>query len=413
MQPFLADFRKALAPQPEEVRRDLQQVRGFFLLVALALVLLYVVALRASPALLAPVRFIAFTGLMLIHGVLHWFSPRITYLPRLANPYLVTQGALAFTLTALSQNVSLAFGLYMGLIGESIGVLRRGPKAAAATIIYLLLSGINYGLLTDWQSLQQWAALAFPTALFVVVYVVLYGRQAEARERAQTLLADLETAHRQLAEYAAQLEDLTLAAERQRMARELHDTLAQGLAGLILQLEAANSHLDKGSTERAREILRQAMSRARAALADSRRAIDDLRAGSCRDAVDALREEAARFSNATGIPCSLDLAPQASVPDAVGEHALRVVSEALSNVARHAQARRASMRLACAGGWLEIDVSDDGVGFDPLEAGKQPGHYGLLGMRERARLAGGTLEIVSARGEGTTLKLRLPLKADK
>ena len=191
----------------------------------------------------------------------------------------------------------------------------------------------------------------------------LYTRQAEARARAQALLSELETAHRELAEYAARVEDLTLAAERQRMARELHDTLAQGLAGLILQLEAANSHLANGRAERAQEILVQAMARARNTLADARRAIGDLRqeAAVPGDLSEAVREEAGRFSAATGIPCTLDLASLPSLPDDIREHALRVVSEGLTNVARHAQASQVWIRLASSGDCLEVEVRDDGV----------------------------------------------------
>ena len=107
----------------------------------------------------------------------------------------------------------------------------------------------------------------------------MYSRQADARVKAQELLAELEAANRRLTESADQIEDLTLANERQRMARELHDTLAQGLAGLILQLEAADSHLASGHPDRAQAIVQQAMTRARETLAESRRAIDGLRAG--------------------------------------------------------------------------------------------------------------------------------------
>jgi len=91
------------------------------------------------------------------------------------------------------------------------------------------------------------------------------------------LLAELESANRQLTEYAARVEDLTIAAERQRMARELHDTLSQGLAGLILQLEAADAHLAADRPERARGILEQSMEKARGTLKEARQVIDDLR----------------------------------------------------------------------------------------------------------------------------------------
>jgi NarL family two-component system sensor histidine kinase YdfH len=243
--------------------------------------------------------------------------------------------------------------------------------------------------------------------LFVVVYVVLYGRQAQARAHAQQLLAELESAHLQLAEYAARVEELTLTSERQRMARELHDTLAQGLAGLILQLEAANAHLANGHTERAQSITQQAVSRARATLADARRAIDDLRAGQTapRALDQALRDQAAHFSDATGIPCALDMSLPPDLPDVASEYAVRAVTEGLTNIARHSQARHARVRVAADEKDLIVEVSDDGRGFDP--AAIPTGHYGLLGLRERARLAGGNLEINSTRGSGTTLRLRL------
>jgi len=170
--------------------------------------------------------------------------------------------------------------------------------------------------------------------------------------------------------------------------------------------------IDRNRFDRAQMILQQAMARARATLADSRRAIDDLRTGAGRGAAEAIRVEVSRFTEATGIPCSLDLTLLPALPDSIREHALRAISEGLNNVARHAKAKEASVRVGSSNGWLEIEVRDDGVGFDPVAAKQQSGHYGLLGMRERARLAGGALEIDSARGSGTTLKLRLPVKVE-
>ncbi|HLB50215.1 MAG TPA: sensor histidine kinase [Anaerolineales bacterium] len=398
---------------PRLTDADLREVRPFFILVMLVLAGIYAFAVYSTPDLRAPIRLIPFTAIMLIHAALHWISPRFTTGQlRPAIVYLTIQGVLAFALNLLAHNLSIAFGLYAALIGEAVGALRDRRLAAGAIATYLALGSINFVLGAGWGSLSSWFFAALPMTLFVVIYVVLYQRQAEARERAQALLAELETAHRQLVEYAAQVEDLTLANERQRMARELHDTLAQGLAGLILQLEAANSHLTSNRFDRAQMILQQAMARARATLADSRRAIDDLRTGAGRDAAEAIRVEVSRFTEATGIPCSLDLTLLPALPDSIREHALRAISEGLNNVARHAKAKEASVRVGSSNGWLEIEVRDDGVGFDPVAAKQQSGHYGLLGMRERARLAGGALEIDSARGSGTTLKLRLPVKVE-
>jgi NarL family two-component system sensor histidine kinase YdfH len=221
---------------------------------------------------------------------------------------------------------------------------------------------------------------------------------------------DLESAHRQLADYAARVEDLTLLNERQRLARELHDTLAQGLAGLILQLEAVDKQLAHARVERAQDIVQQAMGRARLTLTDARRAIDDLRLGepTSGSLAEAVRLEADRFTAATGIPCEVELAPPSLISNALRDHVFRAVTEGLTNVARHAHARHAWVRLAEADGGLEIEVRDDGVGFDPTVARSR--HYGLVGLRERAQLVGGSLDVKSALGQGTTITLRLPIK---
>jgi len=153
----------------------------------------------------------------------------------------------------------------MGLIGETIGLLREKSRWLVAAVAGLLgLSFLNYLLLEGRGEWYWWLLATLPMTFFVAVYVILYSRQAEARQQAQLLLKDLETANRQLTEYAARVEDLTIANERQRMARELHDTLSQGLAGLILQLEAADAHLVGNRPERVRAILQQSMEKARA-----------------------------------------------------------------------------------------------------------------------------------------------------
>ncbi len=297
----------------------------------------------------------------------------------------------------------------MGLLGETLGLLglTRWSLLAAAYYVALLLVGI-----VTFAGAAASPALILTiigAAAFVILFVTLYMRQNEARQQAQALAAELETANRRLAAYAAQVEDLTLAAERQRMARELHDTLAQGVAGLVLQLEAVKAHQDAGRPARAEAIVVQALARARSTLADSRAAIDDLRAvpAGLPEAIRALVE---RFTWATGIPCdlALDLGEDRPILPAVGEHVQRIVSEGLSNVTRHARATRVGVRCAAGVDALELTIDDDGQGFDP-DLAAQAGHYGLLGMRERARLVGGRLTIESEPGQGTRLHLSIPL----
>jgi NarL family two-component system sensor histidine kinase YdfH len=414
MKAFRDLMQRARESSPARAGRGSRDRRGreelpFFLFLTLVLVLLYGYTVNTVPELRAPGRLIPFTLLMLAHGVLHWISPRLEHYPRWVIGYLVLQGALAFALTMLAGEWAI-ISLYTALIGEAVGLARDRRLAAAATVLYLALAVLSFLLISDRQELLTSVVMLGMAALFSVFFVVLYNRQADARERAQALLEELEIAHRQLAEYATRVEDLTLAAERERMARELHDTLAQGLAGLILQLEAAQAHLESGRSARANEVVDQAMAQARATLREARQAIADLRedAGDAPDLATSVRREVDRFTEATGIPCQLALNLPDALPQDVVEHARRIVAEGLVNVARHAQATQVWLRVDGDGAGLEIALRDDGRGFDPAGAIGQAGHYGLLGIRERARLVGGTFEVESAPKAGATLHARLP-----
>jgi len=383
----------------------------FLIIVTVVLAVLYGASLAGKPELRSLPAVALFTALMLAHGVFYWLVLRLPQTLPWIVAYLVVQTALATAIALLAANPGTSFGLYAALIGISVGLLRQRALAAAAVLILLALLAFVTLRTAGGVPLSSWLVIAIPMTLFVVIYVLLYTRQMEAREQAQALLTELEAANRQLAEYAVQVEDLTLAAERQRMARELHDTLAQGLAGLILQLEAARSHIDQGRPGRAGEIVDQAMARARSTLHEARQAIGDLRApqDGVGDLEQAIRREAERFSAATGIPCALEIGLAAPLPEQTSQHALRIVAEALRNVAQHAQAGQAWVSAVQAAGAVEITVRDDGVGFDAAAGGPGAGHYGLVGMAERARLAGGELAVSSAPGQGATFCLRLPL----
>ena len=380
----------------------------FFLILTFVLVFVYIQSIFSNAALREPGRLILFTVLANLHIALHWLSVRL----RKWNwvlVYVVVQCMLAFVIVYLAANIGPLLGLYMGLIGETIGLLREKPRWMITTVAVLLgLSFLNYILLVGPADWYWWLLAMLPMTFFVAVYVTLYSRQAEARQQAQLLLRDLEAANRQLSEYASRVEDLTIANERQRMARELHDTLSQGLAGLILQLEAADAHLAGNRSERARGILQQSMEKARGTLAEARQAIDDLRRPAERDLVEAVQREVDHFTIATGIHCDPQIKITVDVPDPIAETAIRAISEGLTNIARHARAKNVTLRLIGNETGLEIEICDDGVGFDP--AAVEAGHYGLLGMRERVRLAGGRLEVQSAPGKGTCILIHFPLE---
>jgi NarL family two-component system sensor histidine kinase YdfH len=383
----------------------------FFLTLVFAFIYIWTVA--TLPRMWEPVRLTSFTVLFIIHLGLHWSI--LWWMEKQWNfwPYLAVQTVLVFILSSLAAAIGPLLGLYLGLIGVSVGVLGSARRIAAGVLGVLAVSAANYYWITRGTEMVWWALAIIPLTTFVIIYVVLYSRQAAAREKAQRLLAELETVNRRLTESADRIEDLTLANERQRMARELHDTLAQGLAGLVLQLEAADLHLAGGRPERAQTIVQQAMARARATLAESRRAIDGLRTQPPADLEAAVRAEVDHFESAAGVPCSLEGSLPDSLSAAEQELVVRTVAESLTNIARHAKALHVRIRLDDDGKTFAIEISDDGRGFDPARDPERTGHYGLTGLRERARQAGGELEIESVAGEGSTLRMRIPLSSTK
>ncbi|MGH2593704.1 MAG: histidine kinase [Anaerolineae bacterium] len=196
--------------------------------------------------------------------------------------------------------------------------------------------------------------------------------------------------------------------ERNRLAREIHDTLAQGLTAISLQLESADALIDD-SPARAKESLRKALDLARTNLEEARRSVLDLRAAPLldRSLPDAIRALAERVERDHGL--SIEVRAQGDVdrlPARLEAGAYRIVQEALHNVVRHAAARQVLVDVSRAEGRVRVLIQDDGRGFDPPAASQG---FGLIGMRERARLLGGVLEVDSAPGRGTRIALEVPV----
>jgi NarL family two-component system sensor histidine kinase YdfH len=381
--------------------------RLFFWFLTLVMGIMYAVSLINNPGLWKPLELAIFTILMIVHVLLHWRLEKILEKSKAVIWYILLQGALAFSIAWMADLEAVVFALYTAMVGEAVGMFGLSRRALLASIFYLGLAFINVRHTMGMPSAGWTIVGIVPILLFTVVYVSLYMRQIEAREKAQSLAAELDAANRQLTEYAAQLEDLTIANERQRMARELHDTLSQGLAGIILQLEAVEAHLASSRPEKAKTIVANAMLQARATLADARKAIDDLRQPAPDDLASILRSEASRFSEATGIPCELHLSSVPSLPDPVKDTIVRAVTEGLNNIARYAQAQKAEVNITVEDQSLLLKIQDDGIGFIPEAVSS--GHYGLLGIRERVRLVNGEFELHSEAGAGTAIKIKVPL----
>jgi signal transduction histidine kinase len=232
------------------------------------------------------------------------------------------------------------------------------------------------------------------------------------------LVADLEAALEENAGLHVQLltqaREAGVLDERQRLAREIHDTLAQGLTGIITQLEAAEqAHEDRVVSRR---HVDQALSLARESLTEARRSVQALRPETLEGSrlADAIGDMAARWSVSTSVPLQMETTgrPMPLLVD-LEVTLFRVAQEALTNVAKHAVASKVGVTLSYMDDVVLLDVRDDGIGFTPGSASalsqSAAGHgFGLKGMSQRLRRVGGRLEIESNPGAGTAISARVP-----
>lgn len=280
---------------------------------------------------------------------------------------------------------------------------------AAALVLPVLI--IGQGGLSAAAYASTWYASVGSGVLSVLIGLFIHAiaRQSEQRRQAMEALTAAQ------AEVAAQARRAGVAEERARLAREIHDTLAQGLVSVLTQVEAAERALARDPAAGAHhlDLAREA---ARAALDDARRSVQALRPASLQEAPSlpaALERVAARWSGQTGVRATVSvtgvrrpLAPEVEVT------LLRTVQEGLANVARHARATRATVTLSYEGDEVAVDVDDDGTGFDPavlpVPEKARDGGFGIEALRQRARALGGSAHVESEPGRGATLVLRVP-----
>lgn len=206
------------------------------------------------------------------------------------------------------------------------------------------------------------------------------------------------------------------AEERNRLAREIHDTLAQSLAALTMELEAADARAASQDDSKLGDAVRRALTLARSALEEARSSVLDLRDAPLegRTLQQALEELASGIRKETGGSLEIEVTRDGfekmaeDLPAAVEVGLFRIAQQALANVTRHAAATYATLRLDRDSERVRLRVEDDGSGFDP--AAVPSGRFGLIGMRERARLLGGILTVESSAGGGTAVDVVVPLR---
>jgi two-component system NarL family sensor kinase len=201
--------------------------------------------------------------------------------------------------------------------------------------------------------------------------------------------------------------------ERNRLAREIHDTLAQGLAAITLQLEIADT-LFQSRPERAQETIQKALRLARGNLEEARRSVMDLRAAPLQK--HSLTEALASLAVAEQVPLvDYTYTPTQDFPvlsARIETGIYRIAQELLTNARKHAKAEKISLTLIAEEQRISLSVQDDGCGFDPESVAQQTnsssGHFGLAGINERIKLLGGSLCILSEPGAGTSIEVSIP-----
>ncbi|MFP3467097.1 sensor histidine kinase [Leifsonia sp. SIMBA_070] len=352
-------------------------------------------------------RTVASAGLVLALFPVYWFLARPSRAGLQKNSwrawlYVGIATAVYFVAYGLNNWANIAL-----FIVSPQFFLVLSPISAAAAIVFINVGGLLVRWLVGDLDPEDVAGTLGLTVLIIAVSIYFSNRitavTKESRERG-LLIQRLREQQREIAELS---EQQGAAAERERIAREMHDTLAQGFTSIVTLGHAVQGELeaDPATARRHVELMTET---AQENLQESRRIIAALTPGRLAESTleQALGRVAARFEDETGIPVAFRVEGEPRpAPPAVEVVALRVFQEALANVRKHAQAVTVEAELAYAPDTVGLTVRDDGHGFDA--AAPRDG-YGIDGMQARIREVGGVFRLTTAPGAGTRLTVELP-----
>jgi signal transduction histidine kinase len=317
--------------------------------------------------------------------------------------YLVLDLSLALTMILL---VGLGSPLVLYLVGTGVlgGLVYRGRTAMTATAA----TAAFYGLALWQHAGSAPGAMDIHTVVTLPALILLSGPAAAAVRR---LLVDHDRGVREL---GALREQMVVREERLRLARELHDSLTKNLHGIWLLSGTLRTAVDRHDQDTAHRVAELVGRTARQLTEQARSVIHDLRDDVSQPFADELAQGVHRVAEGHGLSVSVQVDPAVVAAEATGQlspavrrQVIAVVGEAVHNTVKHARARTVSVSASCDAGRLTVSVLDDGVGFCPDEAAQKvrEGHFGLVGMKERAQHAGGRLTVDAAPGRGTRVEV--------
>jgi signal transduction histidine kinase len=380
----------------------------FWVLLAMTLVLSFSGDLSRT-------RQAVFTVAVVVLGAAYQFIGRPAIASRRALPAyayrLVLIGCLMVLVGLYPQSVFLMF-----IASAQIWLLCEDVREGAALSLLLV---VGVGAAQLWNVGWGWGAFwdILPWMLVSLVVSLLFGIWIEkvitqSQQRAE-LIEQLESARDELNEAH---HSAGVMAERERMAREIHDTLAQGMTSIVMLAQTAAVELQRGGTDGAAARLAAIEDTARENLAEARALVAAFTPVALSEATlsEVLRRQAERFAAETGVDVqvSLDLPDEevAALPQAQQVVLLRSAQEALANVRKHARATQVRITLGLSDGGVWIEIRDDGSGFTPAAVS---GGFGLNAMRGRVEESGGSVQVESAPGRGTRVQVLIPATAQE
>jgi signal transduction histidine kinase len=396
----------------ETGRPDLSRITTSVLMVALVLIILLTwLPAHLGENLIVPGEAIILLGSIVANGLIYKLRP-----PRARETIL---GILVFqsVIIELCSWLFPSSGIFFQYFVLPFQVYRFFSEKAGVRVAVLAWFAYVFHSILFYKDFQSLLLTLIAGTLGMVLLVTRYRltlRERIERERREQLLQELEVSHRQLKAYAAQIEEMATIEERNRLAREIHDSLGHYLTAINIQLEKALlQHDDK--PDEAMQTISDTKRLASEALQDVRRSVATLREQGIPtfSLVDQLRKLTDEVRNNNGFALKLVIeGDEQNFSNQVLQTLYRVAQEGLTNIQKYANAQHVLVRLELAKTEARLLIQDDGAGFDPAKlqnAGKkQLGGYGLQGIRERLELVGGNFELDSAPGVGTALQVTAP-----
>jgi len=320
--------------------------------------------------------------------------------------YIIVELALAISIIFISKGVGISILILLPVIGHSVVLFSpRVMLGINGLIAVVYFTGSRF-FSTNWESAINGLPIFLAGQIFIIIFMQMTLEEEKAHTKIKQLITELESANKNLQNYANQIEDLTLARERNRFAREIHDGLGHYLTVIHMQIQAAKAIMTRDPIK-AKQTLETAQKQAQEALIDVRKSVSALR--DANDERVTLVERVQQLVSATTSD-SLDISTEVQGMEIKGlPHSeltiFRIIQEGIQNCIKHSGATQLKIFLDYRKeGFLLFSIQDNGVGTDSIVEG-----FGLRGMDERIKLLGGKFNYRTQENEGFIIEVEVPL----